>query len=134
MPNVSSSYNSPAMDLGPFHGNHKSNAIVYSWLTAAQISMLFIFPWLVALLDALHHHRGHHLLSVSLWELCLLNLVGFTTAWSYWKLWKRLGAKIAEGGEGAPFLDQVRFGIASLVQGLVVLLVITLVFIVIHDK
>ncbi len=63
-----------------------------------------------------------------------MDFLVLTTAWGYWTLWKRLSARIAEGGEGAPFLDQVRFQMASLVQGLVILLVMNLVFVGTHDK
>ncbi len=128
MANVSLYHDSSA-DLGPFHGNYESHAVIQVWLAAAQALMLFIFPWLVALLDALHRRHSHRLLSVSLWELCLLDFVGLTVVWSYRTLWKCLSAKIAEGGEGASFLDQVRFQTASLVQGLVTLLIMSLIFV-----
>ncbi len=129
MPNRNLYRGTSAADLGPFHGNHESNAVVYAWLTAIQAFMLFIFPWLVALTGALHHHPGHRLLSMSLWQLCFMDSLGLTTACGYRVLWKRLSAKIAEGGEDAPFLDQVCFQLASLVQGLVILFVISIVFV-----
>ena len=58
----------------------------------------------------------------------MVDFLGITLALSFWGLWKRLSAKIAEGGAEAVFLDQLRMHVVSLMQGIVMLLLITAVF------
>ncbi len=121
---------SSARDPGPFHRSREGHARVFAWLTGVMAAGLLIGPWLGKALIALHGRKAGHGqgFGFPVFLLGLVDLLGAMSGWSYWALWKRLSARIAEGGAEGEFLDRIRFEIASLVQGLVVLLLISLVF------
>ena len=83
-------------------------------------------PWFIGWV-AIRHHPGH-LYSTDLpiapgW-LAGIDFLGIVLAYAWFSLYRRIGAKIAEGVPGYPFLDRIRLAMALLAQIVVVLVIL----------
>ena len=118
-----------AQNLGPFDGDKAGYTRILNALLALEWLMLFVSPWFVALTAAHGYAQGLlAALPLSPWKIAFLDLLGLASAASFWTLQKRLGTRIAVGGPEAAFLDQVRYHVASLVLGLLLLMICGIVF------
>ena len=116
-------------DLGLFQGNRAQLAMLFTWLIAFEWLMLFFSPWLVALGN--FHNRDQSFLAalpVPISKLCFIDVFACISAGSFWKLLKRLNARIATGGSEAAFLDEIRYQVVSLILGLLLLMISAVIF------
>lgn len=115
-----------ASDSGPWHGQFEGHARVYMVLALVEAACLVISPWLIGWI-AISHHPGH-LYSTDLpippsW-LAIIDLLGIILAYAWFSLYRRLGAKIAEGAPGYPFLDRIRLTLSLLAQNVLALVIL----------
>ena len=118
--------------LGPFHGNNEGMARVFVWLLAVEGLLLLVFPWVLVRMLSLHHHHFSRDPFLGMpdifFRLGCMDFVGVSAALSFWTLWVRLSAKVAEGGSDAAFLDKTRLHVTTLMQIMVALGLLTIVF------
>jgi hypothetical protein len=76
--------------------------------------------------DVLHHSRSYvsALPATSVTWLAFVDVLGVAFALSFYTLYKRLSARIVVGGADAVFMDNIRYRVASLGQGVIALLLI----------
>jgi hypothetical protein len=128
----SGSSNSSTAGLGPFRGDREGYARLFVWLASVEGLMLLVFPWVLVRILSLHHHHFNRDLFLGMPEiffrLGVVDVFALITALNFWIFWRRLNAKIAEGGAEAAFLDKTRMHVAALLQqGMVMLLLVTLI-------
>ena len=95
-------------------------------LALVEAAALVISPWLIGWIAILHHPG--HLYSTDLpiapgWLACI-DFLGIVLAYAWLSLYRRLGAKIAEGVPGYPFLDRVRLSMSLLAQNVLALVIL----------
>jgi len=95
-------------------------------LALVEVAGLVIAPWLIGWIGILHHPG--HVYSTDLpiapgWLACI-DFLGIVLAYAWLSLYRRIGAKIADGVPGYPFLDRVRLSLSVLAQGVVVLMIL----------
>jgi hypothetical protein len=115
-----------APDSGPWHGQFEGHARVYMVLALVEAAGLVAFPWLVGWV-AVRHHPGRLYASdlpLSPGWLAFIDLLGILLAYAWFALYRRLGAKIAEGVPGYPFLDRIRLTITLLAQNVLALVIL----------
>jgi hypothetical protein len=108
------------LDLGPFHGEWESAAKFFTLTVLIGSACLIAFPWILGLISA--HHQLRYSVNAfphSSARLVLLDFWGVLLASSYYSIYRRLSARISEGGPESPFLDLLRFTLAF--QGFIAL-------------
>ena len=115
-----------APDSGPWHGQFEGHARVYMVLALVEAAALVISPWLLGWIAILHHPGRIYAsdLPVSPGWLALIDLLGIILAYAWFSLYRRLGAKIAEGAPGYPFLDRIRLTMSLLAQNMLALVIL----------
>jgi hypothetical protein len=112
-----------ASDLGPWHGQFEGHARFYMTLALVEAAGLVISPWILGWIAILHHpgriYAGY--LRIAPGWLAAIDFLGITLAYAWFSLYRRLGAKIAEGVPGYAFLDRIRLSMSILVQNVLVL-------------
>jgi hypothetical protein len=76
---------------------------------------------------AILHHHGRLFardLPMSPGWLAFIDFLGIMLAYGWYSLYRRLGAKIAEGVPGYPFLDRIRLTMSLLAQNVLALVIL----------
>jgi hypothetical protein len=115
-----------APDLGPWHGQFEGHARVSMFLALVEAAALVISPWLLGWMAILHHHGRLYArdLPMSPGWLAFIDFLGIMLAYGWYSLYRRLGAKIAEGVPGYPFLDRIRLTMSLLAQNVLALVIL----------
>lgn len=115
--------NASAASPGPYHGSQEGHARIQAGIAWTVNALLLLSPWVMGSFTA---HRQHHGLLAAIplpwFSLFVLDLQGIVAAVGFWQVWSRLCNRIALGGPDASFLDKLRLQVASLYQGLMLLL------------
>ena len=123
---VTATPDSAAPDYGPWHGQFEGHARFFMVLALVEGAGLVVFPWMLGWFAILHHPGrlyGSDLPIAPGW-LASIDLLSILLAYAWFSLYRRLGAKIAEGVPGYPFLDRVRLTMSMLAQNVLVLVIL----------
>jgi hypothetical protein len=115
-----------APNLGPWHGQFEGHARVYMALALVEAAGLVISPWVLGWIGVLHHPGRLYAsdLPISPGWLAVIDFLGIILAYAWFSMYRRLGAKIAEGVPGYPFLDRIRLTMTLLAQNVLALVIL----------
>ena len=111
---------------GPWHGQFEGHARVSMVLALVEAAALVVAPWLIGWI-AVRNHPGHLYASdlpVPPGWLAIIDLIGILVAYAWFSLYRRIGAKIADGAPGYPFLDRIRLTVSLLAQNVLALVIL----------
>jgi len=119
---------SDRLSLGSFDGPKEGYAKLFTWMTLVGSAVLIVGPWVLKSISTSHAEYPHTRIHVSpTFLLVEIDALGAIFAFVYYTIYKRLSARIVEGGPESNFLDGIRLSVATLGFGALIVVILTCV-------